>query len=85
MKVDFLVCGPTSAEDSILDLCSKCAAAVYPTIGSHARARREGVPLICMDCWRKLPDCEFGGVMDHGKILSGEAARESIAKAREKR
>jgi hypothetical protein len=82
-KAEFLVCGPTNTADSTEDACSKCGAAVYPTIGSHARARREGVALICMDCWRKLPNSAFAGVMGHGKMLSGEAVREIIAKARQ--
>jgi hypothetical protein len=74
-KPDFLVCGDISAEDSMLDQCSKCGALVYPTIGSHARARREGVPLLCIACWRKLPNPTFGGMMHHGKLLPERLAK----------
>jgi hypothetical protein len=71
---DFLVCGTVNAEDSYADLCSKCGAKVYATIGSHAHARREGIALICVNCFEKVPDAEVAGVMHHGKKLHGAEA-----------
>lgn len=72
MKADFIVCGTIRADDSSEGRCSTCDAVVYPTIGTLAFAQREEIPLVCVDCWRKLPEYQFGGFMHHGKMVTRE-------------
>jgi hypothetical protein len=65
----YIVCGSVRSTGAREGVCVKCNAAVWPTGGSAERARLEGIPLICLDCFAKLGDFSFAGFIDHGKML----------------
>lgn len=67
--VTTLVCGSVPMDNAAEARCGECGAAVWPTIGSLLRAQVERLPLICLDCYAKIPEAIYGGVMHHGNQL----------------
>lgn len=65
----YLVCATIRGPGSAEAVCSKCSTTIWPTRGSLARALAEGLPLICVDCYAKIDEIEFGGFMHHGTML----------------
>jgi hypothetical protein len=67
-----LVCGRAPLSDSLPAPCSECGETCYATRGSVQRARAEGWPLLCLNCFDKLDmeEVEIAGMLHHGKKLS---------------
>lgn len=72
----FIVCGSGDGPiPTVPAICSKCNAVVGVTEGTLIRACDQGIPLICMDCFAKVGDYEFGGAMHEGHYLPELAAK----------
>lgn len=71
-----LICGhiPT-LPDSVGTRCAKCSQRCWGTRGSVERAKSEGIPILCIDCFEKLEDPHIAGVMHHGRMLSQAEAQ----------
>lgn len=74
-----LVCGESPFLNALPARCGQCNARIWPTAGSLKRAREQGIPLICVACYMKVPDCYFGGFMDHGAMLDPDTGEKMFA------
>lgn len=75
-----IVCGTMRGPEAEQASCSKCAATIWPTIGSLRRAQTQNLPLICIDCFMKITDFEFGGFINHGESLPQDLSEKLFVK-----
>lgn len=65
----YIICGTVRGPGSEQASCSECAAMIWPTSGTLWRAQAQNLPMICVDCFEKIDDFEFGGFIHHGSML----------------
>jgi hypothetical protein len=64
-----LVCGSVPMPNAEKTVCSECGTTVWPTTGSVAKAQKNKMSLLCLDCFDKLNEIDFLGFMEHGVML----------------
>lgn len=64
-----LICGSVPMPNAEKAVCSQCGATIWPTAGSVAKAQKNKMSLLCLDCFDKSDEIDFFGFMAHGVIL----------------
>ena len=68
------VAGTVSVPGNDTRTCQDCGSTIYPTAGSLKVAQEQARKIICVDCFKKIEDFEFGGFIHRGKMLDSETA-----------
>jgi hypothetical protein len=64
-----LICGSVPMPNAEKTVCSQCGATIWPTAGSVAKAQKNKMSLLCLDCFDMSNEIDFVGFMEHGVML----------------